>query len=550
MKKFFARFRPIDICFVILLAAVVRYGLVVKDRIYGDGLEYIVQTQSIALFGRLSIDRGRISDYWNKTNPYGLTLSVVPPRSLELAERSQARGNFGGLYPDGSGRYHYYHPWIYSLLVSPLYRIFHIIQPGGPLEYQSFRVMNTLFLCLPFLLAWCAGGSWPLLLIMILTLFSPLIPYTDWTHAELFCFCFIYLGFWAVKSPVLRFFGPAFLGLAAAQVAPAAWFFLPHLYYRLTYPDRPVGKERGKIILSYLLGFLLVSISSFYFYAYFRQFNLVAAIGLASFEYASWHRALCILFSPMIGALWFFPAAFLFIPSLFKRESCLFILISLVSCAGAAWMASATANLNSGQVGATRYAVWLIGPLWFAILNRDWVIERLGVNLRSLLFVLAAGLSVTVILYFQTYWLPLKYIRPFRTSRRAIPETAAIYRWTGFRDDAEILVENIIKRDYPFRVRSFRLICVWNLGRDRSLWVIPERALGNLEYFVWEEKALPRYRVYPANEDVFQESEEGIVLIPERVKRYIPHPVVGNYVLVRMKREVSGVESNVPVYIR
>jgi len=545
------RFPLLNWCFFLLMGLVAVRGLIGVTHIFGDGLEYTVQTQAIVLNRQLKIDREAISDYWNRTNPYGKELSVLPAISIDLRESSQARGGFGGLYPDRFGEYHYSHFWIYSLVVAPLYALLHAIFPGGGLEYQAFRIMNVIFLCTPFLVAWGTRGSWPRLIISALILASPLLPLTDWQHSELFCFCFIFLAFQAVKSKRFRFFGPLLLGAAAGQVLPIILFFPVHLFYRLTY-SRPEGKRRpdGKIFLSYLLGGLLALSSVLYYWYYFGVFSVLGAVGLASPEYASIKRALHFFLSPMIGGFWLFPTCFLFLPAIIGKKNYLFVLGTLFSVAGAAWMASATDNLNAGQVGSSRHLIWLLAPLWYIVLNRDWGIRKLRKDGRSILFYLALAINMGLIIYFRSHLLIRKDIGKFATCRRAVEEVAAFHRLIPYHDDVEIMVENITGQEMFFRLGSFNGIYIWNLGDNRSIWIISRRALRNLRRLNWEEKRIPRYRVSPENNTVFREENGTITLSPDKINKFCRHPLAGDYVLVRVNRTVGRISSNVPVFVR
>jgi len=123
------RSRHIPHVLAAVIAVIVVYaGLSGPHILHGDGREYILQTQALVFDHALRIDTEARREYWNHTNPHGITLQEADPPaatpSTALTESSQAGGGFGGLYPDRFGHYPYYHFWAYSAVVAPVYPIF------------------------------------------------------------------------------------------------------------------------------------------------------------------------------------------------------------------------------------------------------------------------------------------------------------------------------------------------------------------------------------------------------------------------------------------
>jgi len=316
------KLRVVDVVFIVLMTFVFLQAMDNDLKLHGDSREYIIQTQSIVLQRSLRVDPEFIRAYWNRTEPFGEKLGQVRPPAKTLEETSQAGGGFGGLYPDRRREYRYYHFWAYSLAVAPLYAILHLF--GGSLEYHAFRVMNAVFLLLPFLVAWRLGRRWMLLGVMALVLVSPLIAYTDWAHPELFCFALVILAFQLVEFPRARWWTPFLLGLAATQNLPIVLFFPAHAYwFSLCQPCDRETMTRG--LVAYAAGVIVVFLSMLYFRYWFGVWNVISAIGLASLAYSSVSRALAFLFSPLSGAIWFFPAAFLFPLVCLRRKNALLV---------------------------------------------------------------------------------------------------------------------------------------------------------------------------------------------------------------------------------
>jgi len=532
------RIRVVDWVFLILMVTVFLQAMEGDLELNGDAREYIIQTQAIVLQHRLSIDPDFIRNYWNETAPFGVKLGETAPPADVLTETSQAGGGFGGLYPDRFGVYRYYHFWAYSLVVAPLYALLHGF--GGGLEYHAFRIMNVLFLLLPFVIAWRVGRGWPLLGVMVFILISPLIAYADWAHPELFCFALVIAAFQLAVFRRVRWWSPLLLGLAATQNLPILLFFPVHAYW-LYRGDRQCRGVLLRGFIVYGAAGLLVFGSMLYFRYWFGVWNVIEAVGLASLSNSSWARVFSMLFSPLTGALWFFPAAFLFSTACLRRENLWLIMGMWLSILAAAWLAGSTANFNAGQIGAARYAVWLFAPLTFVALNGSWLVHRLTERWRGAAYLGAAILNVAIICYFGTYALVEKDIKPFGGAWRARPETARLLRVLPFHDDAETVIENIVGEE----VRSpahYNKVFIWDLGKGCSLWIIPERALRETRWIRWKTQELPLYASYPPN-DLFVVEGEEAVLYPATVTNFARHPIIGRYIELRVK-------SNVPDEVR
>ena len=457
------------IAFIVFAAWLAGCGLTGRPVLHGDAREYILQTQAIALRGSLAIDPIRAAEYWNRTNPYSLELGETRPASWPLNESAQAGGGFGALYPDRFGEWRFAHFWAYSAVVAPLYGFLHLVAPKA--EYAVFRIVNTLFLLLPFLLAWRGGGGGRLLIVMILAAFSPLIPYTDWAHPELFCLGLVMASFQLARGPRGRWFAPALLGLAATQNPPILLFFPLLLLRALSGSGRPAWRQ---VLLAFGAGALIGLLPVFYARHYFEAWNIIQAVDQAKTSYATLARAFHFFFSPLVGAVWIFPTCFLFLPVSVRRSNAVFTAASLLSVFAAAWASSATANFNAGQVGALRYAVWALAPLWFLVFEATR--EPLDGRARKILFPAAVALNVLLILAFKYERLPRKDIRLVAGCRRATPPVAALVRGLHYPDDIEVLVENIVGHELP-GPRQFNGVYVWNLAPDRSLWIVSRAAV-------------------------------------------------------------------------
>ncbi|HRZ11272.1 MAG TPA: hypothetical protein P5567_02340 [Kiritimatiellia bacterium] len=520
------------IAFAIFAAWLLGCGLAGRPVLHGDAREYILQTQAIALRGQLQIEPARAAAYWNRTNPYGLELGETRPPSWPLNESAQAGGGFGALYPDRFGAWRFAHFWAYSAVVAPLYGLLHLAAPAA--EYAAFRIVNAAFLLLPFLLAWRRGGNGRLLIVMALAVFSPLIPYTDWAHPELFCFALVLASFQLASGPRGRWFAPALLGLAATQNPPILLFFPLLLARAISGPDRPAWR---KVIPAFGAGALIGLLPVFYSIYYFQDWNIIQAVGQAQPAYATLARAMHFFISPLVGAVWIFPACFLFLPVCIRRSNVVFAIAALLSVFLAAWASSATANFNAGQVGALRYAVWALAPLWFLVF--DGMRKSLDGRARKAQFLAAVLLNVLLILAFKYERLPRKDVRLVAGCRRATPPVAALVRRLHYPDDIEVLVENIVGRELP-GPRQFDGVYVWNLAPDASLWIISRRAVERgLELSRPMASGLRLEARPPGSLSV--EYRDGVALLRVNAEAgYARHPVWGDYLFAWANRALPA----------
>jgi len=190
----------------------------------------------------------------------------------------------------------------------------------------------------------------------------------------------------------------------------------------------------------------------------------------------------------------------------------------------------------------------MLAPLTFVALNGDWLPRRLTGGFRGAGFAAAAILNIAIILYFGTYDLVEKNIKPFGGIWRAQPETARLLRVVPFWDDAETVIENIVGREIPHS-SQFRSIYIWNVGGGKSFWVLTGRAMSATEYVKWNCSSVPAYRACPPN-DLFVMRDGQAVISRSVVTNYADNPKVGEYVMVLMDSVPETVTANCDVVVR
>jgi hypothetical protein len=544
------RLRGSTAIFLACLALAVYFGAAGRPELHGDGLEYIVQTQSLVFDHSLGIATDNRREYWNRTNPYGVALEATKAPGGELVESNQAGGGFGGLYPDRFGAYRYYHFWAYSLFVAPFYLAAHLLDSSGGLEYQTFKAVNVLLLAGFLALLFLGRRTYMALALVALALCTPLVPYCDWQHPELFSLFFTYFAFWAAeRRGRITYLAPLGLGLAATQNLPLILFFpFLGLIHAGTLRSHPAIR-RACLFSCYAGGCLLAVSSLLYFKHYFGTSSVIAAIGAARLEYASVARTGHLFFSPLVGAMFFYPASVLPLLTVVTRKNVHLLAAAVLAVIAAGWLSTSTGNFNSGQIGSLRYAVWLMAPLWYC--TSRWLPPTLRRDKRSIFVALSLAVCVGFVVYLRTDRLLAKETGRFGPTASARPEIARLFRWTHYQDDPETLVENILGYELADPA-AFNGIYLWDLGRQEYLWVFSAPALDNPGRVFWitGETGTPRIQAAPEQPLRITRDGERVSLEFSAATRRQRHPVFGEYLLVWSSGRVDKICANSAVHVR
>lgn len=534
--------------FVCVLACASWFCLSGKPRLHGDGREYILQTQAISLHGRLSIDCDELRDYWNDTNPYGIKLTTTRAPQSQLSESAQAGGGWGGLYPDRFGVYRYYHFWAYSLAVAPLYTALHYLI-GAPFEYHAFRIANWIFLLVPFIAAWCRKPGWTLTTIFALSLFSPLVPYTDWQHPEIFCFSLIFLSFWLAASPRWFWWAPLTLGLAAAQNLPIGLFFPLHLAYFFQHHRREVRSSPVLTAGVYTAALFVAASSTLYWLHFFGCLNVIASVGGADLRFSSLGRVSDLFLSPAVGAVWLYPTLFLFLPWMIRKREGLLVALAMATVVAVAYLSVATGNFNAGQVGSLRYAVWILAPFWYLITAGATPESGSRSGYRPALLTGCAVLNLLMIVTFKSDRLARKDTRRFEGSHRGVPEVAALYSFLRYNDDAEILTETILGEELRHRAQ-FSGIYLWTLTPRSSLCLIARPDSPGSILAEWPAETPFAYRTVPKGNVVLHFTNGLAQLVVPANATYRKHPYLEDNMIVWINAAVTEPRGFVKISVR
>jgi hypothetical protein len=536
------RFQPAVV--VCMMTAMALAGILGPHIIHGDGRDYILQTQSLVFDRSLSLHPAERREYWNEKNPYEISLGQVRDPRGRLGAPVAAGGGFGGYYADRFGDYRNYHYWFYPAIVAPLYALLHTVNPNGYMEYMSFRYMNVFFLFLFVFACYRLKPAWTSIALLFLMFFTPLVPYCDWQHPELMCLSLTMLSFALAGIRGWRYVSPLLLGVAGAHNLPIMLFFPFHLFLSIVGLERKRWPAVAGLGAGYLAGAALGLSSIAWNMYFFGTPSLISKVGAASLHHATLGRALDIFFSPMIGAAWFFPAAVFVLPACLSRRNLLTVSFAVLSVLSSAWLASSAANFNAGQVGAVRYAVWLLAPLWYCVFR--FIPAAVPAGWRKWALFSGIGLSAVLVLYLGSERLMWKDIMRAGGCRRARAEIAAVFRVLAYNDDPETLVENIRGSELQHSGR-YKDVYLWDLGKGEYLWVLPEVVVRNripIE-FEMDDPGLLRLKAMPAQEVSFDVHGNTVTILLSRQRLSLRHhSVLGRYMTIRSSGRIRKVLVN------
>lgn len=541
----------------VLLLFVIREALRAPLLEFGDGREYVIQTQAIVFDGTLSVDPLRRAEYWNATSPFEVRLNGTPssvPTQEHMGEARQFGGHFGALHLDIRGSYRYVHSWVYSLVVAPVYALLHAAAPPFA-EYYAFRVTNIVLLLVPLLVLWSRHASLSTLAFLTLVLASPITPHLQFAHSEILCFACVLLGLLTATQKRWRFVSPLLIGIGAAQNIPIALFFPLHAWLRWRALERgellSIRSVLGNLLVPYALAASLPLGIMGYNWSVFGVPNLIAELGQADLRYLSVRRMVSVYLSPIIGNVWYFPASWFALLWAFTsgrgKLAVWFVLSTLLVSA----LSSTTSNIYSAQLSACRYAVWYLAPLY--ALPFVPVVSGISLMRSTVGRVVMLGAALVVLLmqlYLGTWQLLLGSWAPFSPMRRATPEVASLYRLTHLGDDIEPLVENLVGSEIR-QPHTFSGVYVWNLGSNESLWIVSLRALRKKPRIVVHSSGnLVNDSALGGAFDVKGNSASEFVLFARDAIAVDRHPILGGYKLLWVSSAVDEIRGSVPTVLR
>ncbi len=543
------------VCLAVLVV-LSRRTLLAPPMLFGDGVEYVLQTQAIVFDQSLAIEPVTRGAYFNLTNPYGKKLlfgASHDTRAFNLSETNQLGGGFGSLYPALDGSYRYVHSWIYSAAVAPFYAVFHILWPGA-LEYKAFIAANLCFLMLPFLLLWALQPCWASLIFLIGALgASPYTPFLQWAHSEVFCAAGVMTAFALLRYERLRSLSSIPLAFAAAQNIPLVLLFPFHAYLHAQ-QRKATSKCSRRNALAFVALYLVAAAIPLAIMCQsqllFGEWNVIPALGFADTSNVTLQRITSVVFSPIIGFVWYYPFVWVALALVLAVGRWREALLCAISMLAVIVVSSTTNNISSAQLSTTRYSLWFVAVLWtlpfYVGAFQLSSIKRGGGTLVAFAVVLCGAL----LYWFKTHSFISGEWSYFAGGQRTSSELATLYRWSHFEDDVEVLVENI-KQMELFRPHDFSDIYIWNLGCGESMWVVSKRAFLKLTSLSVDLKvaALGEFVKQVGAFTVEQPQSRQLVLHPNTEASFLKNPHLGSYLIMWLPVEVSSANASVRVFI-
>jgi hypothetical protein len=338
------------------------FGFIVEPKAYGDGNEYLLQTESFRNHGSPEL---RIEDFQS------LKERVSKHQQWESFHRNDqfqkrldiyaidSTVHFSGYYFDLDGDLFCYHFWFYSLLNVPTSYIVELFSLPPNYAYSLFHFILLFILFYYILFKFQKNGlnDKTRILLCLLIFFSPIAWYLKWIHTEFYTSVFVIFSF--LLSIDKKYFWALFLSsLAAIHFQPLFMLSLFYVFliikeYRLTL----------KSLLKIGIASFWVIVPSFFYYSQYGVPNIIIREGFLSNDRVTLNRFFGFFFDldqgMVIGLPIVLPFAIFFTIYLLLRKKLsiymlVWVVIILSSIPGLAML-----NWNHGMANINRYAVWV-----------------------------------------------------------------------------------------------------------------------------------------------------------------------------------------------
>jgi hypothetical protein len=325
---------------------------------YGDGVEYILTTESLANHFSPDLrvdDIEKYKSFHKKYKPELHKEEVYNDIKKLIEDGSKPLENTHGFYKAENGKVYSYHFWLYSLTTVPT-RLF--------LEYAhlditySFIITNYLILLLVLLLVFTAKNIvyynkiWLTLFITI----SPIFWYLHWPHPEAFTSLMVFASI--VLFIDKRHYISIFLMSVACTHNPP--LFIPILIM-IFFSLKEKGITIRNIVFVGLSSSIIILPSLFYYY-HFSVPNLIVNSGFLSKDHITLKKLYSFFFDLNQGMVLgvnivLILSFFIFIYRLLKKKTT-FIDYMYISVFLMAYFYLQMRNWSHGMSVINRYAVW------------------------------------------------------------------------------------------------------------------------------------------------------------------------------------------------
>jgi hypothetical protein len=426
----------------LLLVALLALGWAVGEPPtgHGDSAEYLLMAESLFNHGTPELQAQDVASFTATVQRHGLAGDVGRP----LSQYATAPG----------GRQYAVHFWAYPALVLPAKLALRI---AGANELKAFQLTNVLaaLALLAHVLLFSGLRRAERLLLALLLVTSPALPFLLWPHPELVTAALVASSL-LFRRDGHRVAGVLAMALASLQAAPLA-LAAAVLWAEASWAARRDASP-GPALVRLSLAITPAFLPALFALAKFHHASPLALVGAYEARRLSLGRALELLFDLNLGLLPYVPLTVTLalaspLARLGGRASERPTSPGLAGLLGAVALAAlastGVANWNHGTVGPSRYGIWLLGPLSLLVVEG---VEAAGARLRriawplAVLAVLAQGAIVTARGGARA---PEDYLKHSSAARFVLDRAPALYNPTP-----EIFVERSLGReinpDLPF----------------------------------------------------------------------------------------------------
>lgn len=428
---------------------------------FGDGVEYVLMTESFVNHGSPDLIGSDATNYMNKLNEMGLEIH----RKGEFAKAANIDNErFTHLYyfPSlNNGKIYSYHFWFYSLLAVPARVILEYLQADIRLAHLATNL---------FLIFW---GLWIILnyrkftwgervIFSLFLIFSPLLWYIDWAHTEVYSAVLVFIGIFYYYTD-RKYLTLLLVSLASLQ--NQTLFVLALLIFIELLIKNGFGIKN--LIKLFFSSFWIIIPLCFYYYHY-NDLSLINNEGYIDVNNISLRRLWSFFFDLNQGMIIGFPLIFFLLVGLLikdligkKIKSYYMLLASILLMS---LLIMQTTNWNHGSSVINRYTVWcsviIVVALFFRIKQlKTWIFYTISsIIIISQVFVITMqidyseakwhanhlnNLSKYVLANYPSWYNPEPQIFMGRVSLYELSSTDSVRTYTN---DSNEIVKMLIKK--------------------------------------------------------------------------------------------------------
>jgi hypothetical protein len=417
---------PVHVAAGLVAIGLVALALSTPPVVEGDGAEYVLMCESLYRHGSPALRSADVDALRGLAGPAGWWSSREAP-------------TLTAYFPASDGRRYAWHFWGYSLLAVPA-RALLAASGGDPLR------------ALPLTNALCLAGMTAVVLLVppwpparralaaTLALGSPVLPFLRWTHPESFAFAA------AVCSLALHHRAPR-ASLACAAVAswqaPPLFLLVILLWARAVVSAMRAGEIRSAALST--AAALPMAVPPLFFLVLFGTPNLAARQSFMSVGDLSVRRAIDLALDLNVGLFPHTPGiivlALIAAVGGLARSRWRDFETQLLLTAGVVAVASTlNPNWNNATSGPSRYAVWVLPLVLWAVVALD-----APKRYRQVMLAAACPLQLVILAARGGPLAPTDYLEHSATARAVLDRWPALYSPTH-----EIFVERTTGREDDF----------------------------------------------------------------------------------------------------